>query len=196
MYTPEAFKFDNQKDIESFIQEYSFATVISSNNAQPLITHTPVVRLSDRKLYGHFAISNPHSQINEGSSITLIFNGPHAYISPSFYKTDFNVPTWNYLSVHCHGNINFVDSTDTVKRLFYELIAFYEGSDGWKLPEEKRYLNLQSAIRFFYITNESFIGKAKFNQNKSKEDIDSVINALRVINKSDVADLMGRLNHG
>ena len=54
MYTPEAFKFDNQKDIESFIQEYSFATVISSNNAQPLITHTPVVRLSDRKLYGHF----------------------------------------------------------------------------------------------------------------------------------------------
>ncbi len=41
-----------------------------------------------------------------------IFQGPQAYISPSFYpskqQTGEVVPTWDYAVVHAHGSLRFV----------------------------------------------------------------------------------------
>ncbi len=181
MYTPNAFTLNDQKEIESLIAAHPFATLISDQ----LITHLPINRLNDGQLYGHLAINNPHAQVKNGSALTAIFHGPHAYISPNYYHSEFNVPTWNYAVVHCHGTISFIDDEDATWDCFKQMVQIYEGDNGWQLPDEDAFKALSKAIRFFNIENPQFEAKAKFNQNKSEEDINSVIAAL--MNKNEVA---------
>lgn len=194
MYTPKPFSFDNASEIEGFISENSFATLISCEESEPLITHAPLIRLSNKALVGHFASSNPHAQIKSGSSITAIFHGAHAYISPKYYKSEFNVPTWNYICVHCKGKIEFIDSDELSWNYFKEMVEFYEEENDWTLPEEERYKKLLSLIRFFKITNETFHGKAKLSQNKTQEDIRSVINNLEKPNQYEISKAMKDFN--
>jgi transcriptional regulator len=35
--------------------------------------------------------------------VLVMFHGPHAYVSPSWYADPQSVPTWNYAVVHAHG---------------------------------------------------------------------------------------------
>ena len=68
-------------------------------------------------------------------------------------------------------------------------MTIYEGADGWHLPDEQRYRNLLNGIRFFELCNPEFEAKLKFNQNKSGDDLLSVIAPLRKTN-AEAARLM------
>ena len=116
-------------------------------------------------------------------------SGPHAYISPNYYASEFNVPTWNYSAVHCHASISYIDDEAGTWRLLNETVTIYEGADGWHLPDEQRYRNLLNGIRFFELCNPEFEAKLKFNQNKSGDDLLSVIAPLRKTN-AEAARLM------
>lgn len=62
-------------------------------------------------LAGQLIISSEQSQQKVGDSLQaiVIFNGPHTYISPTWYKTPHSVPTWNYITAHAHGAIKILD---------------------------------------------------------------------------------------
>ena len=190
MYTPKHFNLTDVNEINSIIDKNPFATVISSYNSEPMITHVPINRLNQNELYGHFAKSNPHSGVKNGSLITVIFTGDHAYISPRYYKSSFNVPTWNYSAVHCKGEINYIEDAEEAWSLFQHMVKTYEGNDGWKLPNEAKYKALVNAITFFKINVTEIKAKTKFNQNKSKEDIQSVINSLEENEETQTAQYM------
>lgn len=194
MYNPKPFMIEDPSEIEDLIKRNSFATLISNFNGELLISHLPINRFKDGKLYGHFAKNNLHASISEGSDITIVFSGPHAYISPKFYKTEFNVPTWNYAVVHCKGKIRYLEDREKVWTCFKEMVEVYESRTGWELPSEEKYRNLTSAIRFFYVENPSFEMKAKFNQNKSEEDINSVISSLMKNGDQKAAEYMSHIN--
>jgi len=93
VYSPEAFKITDEKIIEEFIAKNPFAILTSENNGKIEVTHLPINRFKDGKLYGHLAKANIHSNIDEIKEVCFIFNGEHAYISPTYYKT-FNVSMW------------------------------------------------------------------------------------------------------
>ena len=190
MYTPKPFRITEIEEIKRVVSEYSFASLISTE-PELQISHLPLDYLEENVLFGHLATSNPQSNIQEGTSVTAIFNGPHEYISPTYYVGDFNVPTWNYLAVHAKGTINFISSENEIKALFNAMVKKYESDTGWSLPDEPKYNNLFKAIKFFKLTNITYTAKAKFNQNKSSEDVASVIEALEKVNKS-AANAMSR----
>ncbi len=179
MYSPRSFMVENPDFIREFISQHPFAILFSPDGH---ITHLPVNKYSDGRLYAHCARANPHARLENGTAVTAVFSGPHAYISPDYYLTDFNVPTWNYSAVHCHAIINYVDDAAESWRLFSEMVAIYEGPDGWHLPAEQRYRDLLSGIRFFEFSHPKFEAKLKFNQNKSAEDVASVIANLHKTN--------------
>ena len=106
-----------------------------------------------------------------------------------------HVPTWNYATVHCMGKMSFVKDDQNVFDLITELVAIYEGAHGWQLPQEDRFKQLQHGIRFFSIEAPTFKAIYKFNQNKSKEDIDAVINALSDKGLSESANFMAQINN-
>ena len=179
MYSPKPFVIDDQSVIDEIIKGNPFAILLSNDRT---ITHLPVNKFGDGKLYGHCARANGHAQLDNGDQVTAIFSGPHAYISPAYYRSEFNVPTWNYAAVHCYSNINYIDEETVVWELFKEMVAIYEGKDGWKLPEEERFKSLLKGIRFFELCNPRYEAKSKFNQNKTADDVISVISHLRTIN--------------
>ena len=65
MYSPEAFKINDEKIIEDFIAKNPFAILTSENNGKIEITHLPINRFKDGKLYGHLAKANIHADIDE-----------------------------------------------------------------------------------------------------------------------------------
>lgn len=195
MYIPDNFKVGDDHSIHEFIKSNPFATVISTIDEKILATHLPIDRFQDGNYYGHLALNNAQSGIESNQETLVIFTGPHAYISPTMYASDVNVPTWNYSAVHCYGSIHFIDDETKVWNLFHELVNRYEGKEGWRLLDEEKFKDLIKFIRFFEFKVNHIEAKFKFNQNKSDEDIESVIAALRDIGNNEAADFMERITH-
>jgi transcriptional regulator len=190
VYSPEAFKITDEKSIEAFIAKHPFAILTSERNGKIEVTHLPINRFKDGKLYGHIAKENIHANIDEEKEVCFIFTGEHAYISPNYYASTFNVPTWNYSTVHVYGKIQYIDNTEKIWQLLKETTEIYEGKDGWKLPQEEKFKELIGFIRFFEIIVTNIEAKFKFNQNKTQEDIEKVIQSLRDNEQIEVADFM------
>jgi transcriptional regulator len=189
LYLPEAFKITNENIIEEFIAKNPFAILTSENHGKIEVTHLPINRFKDGKLYGHLSKANIHSNIDETKEVCFIFNGAHAYISPTYYETSFNVPTWNYSAVHIYGNVKYIDNDERIWELLNEITEIYEGQNGWKLPQEEKFKDLTKFLSFFEI-NVTNIEEFKFNQNKSKEDIEKVIQSLKDKKQIDAASFM------
>ena len=109
--------------------------------------------------------------------VLVIFNGPHCYISPSWYKNS-GVPTWDYVSVHAYGNAKIIDNEKTVQ-LIEELSDKYEYAQEapWKAAGNYS-TKILNAIKGFEITVQKLKGKVKIGQNKSRDDLIGVLDAL------------------
>jgi transcriptional regulator len=109
MYIPNANRVEDQAQLVAFMQAHSFATVVSTVQGELFATHLPLVISAEDgqiRIRGHLAKANPHWQewATQGE-VLVIFQGPHAYISPSHYEKWESVPTWNYIAVHAYGAV-------------------------------------------------------------------------------------------
>lgn len=106
MYIPKYFKVTNDNEIWDFVQNNSFGTIVSTINEKPIATHLPLQLVKEADTYyltGHMAYGNPQWRTFENcDEVLVIFQGPHAYISSSWYEEE-NVPTWNYQAIHLYG---------------------------------------------------------------------------------------------
>jgi transcriptional regulator len=57
----------------------------------------------------------------------MIFQGPHAYVSPTWYASSPAVPTWNYSAVHVYGVLSPMTRGETA-RFVGRLTDHFEGS--------------------------------------------------------------------
>ena len=195
MYTPKTFKVEDGQQIEEFLAANPFAILISAIDGKIEATHLPINRFGNGKWYGHIAKANQQIEIKDFEEVCLIFSGPHTYVSPNYYKTDFNVPTWNYSAVHYYGKIMFIDDEALSWKLIQELVELHEGENGWRVPKDEKYKNLTNHIRFFEFIPSKLEAAFKFNQNKTREDIQSVIEAMKNSNKLEVAEFMTRVTN-
>jgi transcriptional regulator len=128
----------------------------------------------------------------EANESLIIFQGPHAYISPSLYESEQSVPTWNYSVVHAYGRAMVSEDTGAVLE---EMIAFYDQAylEQWNdLPEEYRE-TMKSAIVAFEIQVERLEGKFKMSQNRSIRDQENIVEQFAASNVADnegVAEIM------
>ncbi|MDA0347147.1 MAG: FMN-binding negative transcriptional regulator [Verrucomicrobia bacterium] len=186
MYTPPAFKIDDPELIRSFIKENSFGILVSSVDGSSIQeTHTPFLQSPGNDfLLGHVARANDHwRDWNKNPKVKVIFHGPHCYVSPTFYKSDFNVPTWNYSTVSISGTIEITDSLQEQKAFMHALVDANESafSEPWFLDEgNEKLMKLFSAVVFFKVRIHETTAKFKLNQNKSEEDQRAVIEKLEV----------------
>ena len=113
MYIPQHYQNENLKEVREFIINNSFGILINHIEDKPWATHIPLELDKDSNgkdiLYGHIAKANPQwKYFNEGNEVLCIFNGPHSYVSSSWYKEE-EVPTWNYIAVHIYGKLKIQD---------------------------------------------------------------------------------------
>jgi transcriptional regulator len=182
MYIPASFRADDRAVLHEFIDRHSFATLVTVVDGAPFATHLPV--LLDRQrgaLLGHVARANPHWRAFDGSAESLmIFAGPHAYVSPSWYATHPAVPTWNYAAVHVYGVPSVLDEA-RLQELLDRLVRRYEAGRErpWTMDLPADYLRkMVQAIVGFEMPIARMEGKFKLSQNRSAEDRERVIAAL------------------
>lgn len=129
MYIPHYYKNEDIEEVKHFIKENSFGILIDQIDGKPWGTHIPL-ELEEGKnqksfLVSHLAKANPQSNaLKDGKEVLCIFNGPHHYISSSWYKTE-EVPTWNYIAVHVYGAIKILTEEETLASMF-KLVERYE----------------------------------------------------------------------
>ena len=175
MYIPGAFAVADQATLFDFMEGHGFATLISVVEGAPFATHLPMLLDRDRNLLlGHVARANPHWRAFDGLREALvIFHGPHAYVSPSWYASALAVPTWNYAAVHVYGAARVLADEDHLEQILTRLVDKYEGATetAWRydLPDEYR-RNLLHGIVGFEVPIARMEGKFKFGQNRSAED--------------------------
>lgn len=188
MYIPKAFHVEDQQLIRQFIARYSFATLVSTVDGRPFATHLPLLlehtSVGDEQLLGHVARANPHWGAFDGKQEALaIFQGPHAYVSPSWYTTSPAVPTWNYTAVHVYGVPRLIEEPEAFSDLLDRLIAFYESGmpRPWPgvLPADFR-TNLMRGIMGFAMDIRRIEGKFKLSQNRSEADQRAVVTQLEM----------------
>jgi transcriptional regulator len=105
MYTPSHHRIDDPQAVRSFIERHSFGALISFTDSFH-VTHLPFVvgEGEPLALSSHMARANPHWRSLAGNpEVLVIFQGPHAYISPALYEDRVSVPTWNYAVVHAYS---------------------------------------------------------------------------------------------
>jgi len=108
MYIPPHYRNEDPDQIREFIRNNAFGILVSNGPGGPRATHLPLEygknRSSADVLQGHFARANPQwEHITDGQEVLCIFNGPHTYVSSSWYQEE-EVPTWNYMAVHVRGS--------------------------------------------------------------------------------------------
>lgn len=129
MYIPQHYQNENLKEVREFIINNSFGILINHIEDKPWATHIPLELDKDSNgkdiLYGHIAKANPQwKYFNEGNEVLCIFNGPHSYVSSSWYKEE-EVPTWNYIAVHIYGKLKIQDEQALMASL-NKLVDKYE----------------------------------------------------------------------
>jgi transcriptional regulator len=145
------------------------------------------------RLLGHVARGNEQWKALEGAEhLVAIFQGPHAYVSPTWYASHPSVPTWNYSVVHAHGSARLMDEAG-LHDLLMRLSAIYEAGNPkpWRMSElPAAYVDsMLKMIVGFEIEVERLEGKFKLSQNRPAE-VPRVIAALEAGKEHEIASLM------
>jgi len=176
-------KMESTEGVHEFIDEFSFGVVISKSLEG---THLPFILKKDEgefgSLYGHFAKANPQWKRLSGKEVLVIFSGPHAYISPTWYAKSPAAPTWNYAAVHVYGVVEILNTTQA-REVAEQTVNKYEPS----LLVERNILTneliekLLPGIVGFKITISRIEGKLKLGQQRISEDQRGVVEGLQSV---------------
>lgn len=181
MYLPAAFVQTRPDLLHTFMLRHAFATVIGVADGLPVVEHVPlVVDIADGifSLRGHVAIGN---SLWKSQMVTVVFNGPHGYISAGWYETPDTVPTWNYQVVHARGPMNVIAAPARRLAVLKDLADRFEGPGAQRWQQQLTPAvqeHLLAGIVFFEITVEELVGKWKLSQNHPPERVQKVIAAL------------------
>ena len=191
MHTPKHFAETRVEVLHQLIREHAFAALVTLGpdglNANHIPFEIDPQPAPFGTLRGHVARANPlWKEAAAGSEALVIFQGPHSYITPSWYATKQEtgkvVPTWNYAMVHAYGPMRAVEDAAWLRTLLTKLTSHHESrrSEPWKLtdaPPEFVERQMQ-AIVGIEIPITRLIGKWKVSQNRPAVDRDGVIAGL------------------
>jgi transcriptional regulator len=192
MYVRPAFAEHDLDRIAALIAAHPFGLLVTAEgglDATP-IPFTVIRQGEGLLLEGHLGAGNPQcARVAEGSAALAIFSGPHAYVSPSWYRTQPAVPTWDYAAVHIHGHLVPVTEEEEMRALLRRLSAPDPSFSLDALPADYA-SGMIRGIRAFRMASERIEAQWKMSQNRSAADREGVARALRAQGDHDVAALI------
>jgi transcriptional regulator len=204
VYLPKHFSESDPTVLADVIERNSFATLVTFGNDGLIASHLPFMYRREAGPHGtllcHLARPNPQvADLKTGREVLVVFAGPHAYVSPSWYATKPAVPTWNYVAVHAYGTPRTIEDGAELIGLVGALSDLHEGGREapWRLADQPADYTkgMVRGIIGFAIPVTRLQGKFKLNQNRDAVDRSRVIAALRgesYQGAHDIAALMER----
>jgi transcriptional regulator len=184
MYNLPYYKEEDAEKIIAFMQENSFAVITGVGENYPVATHIPLaIEMVDGKilLKGHLMKKTDHHIAFENNeNVLVIFNGPHCYVSASWYTNALQGSTWNYMTVHAKGKIKFTDEQGTYSAV-KAITNKYEGANaaGSFANIPQTYIDqMVKAIVGFTIEVQSLENVFKLSQNRDEQSKKTIIENL------------------
>lgn len=191
MYNLPYFKEKDSEVMLNFMREhpFSFLTGVDQNN-KPVATQVPVfIDERDGKLFitGHIMKNTDHHKaFLKNPEVLAVFTGPHTYVSATWYENPHQASTWNYMSVHARGKIQF-GGRDELISILKRLTLHYENNDTSSttifdnLPSEYTE-SLMKAIVSFEIEVTALENVFKLSQNRDQKSYQNIIDKLQAGN--------------
>jgi transcriptional regulator len=197
MYQPAHFREARTSVMHELIRAHPLAVLVTLDASGLAANHIPMEIDAEAGEHGtlrcHVARSNPVWKAHRPEVDAMaIFQGPHSYITPSYYATKADtgevVPTWNYATVHAYGPLRIIDDPAWLRRFIEQLTDRHEaalrqpvGGEPWKVSDApERYIDrLVNAIVGIEVPIARLEGKWKVSQNRPAADRDSVIAGLQ-----------------
>ena len=205
MYVPPLFKEDRIDVLHASILGSGLATLVTLTTDGLIASHVPMLLDSDPAPYGtllgHVARPNPQARgAVPGVQALAIFQGPDAYITPSWYATKREngkvVPTWNYVTIHAYGPVEFFDDTERLRAIVTRLTERQEAAraEPWAVSDAPADFidGMLRGIVGFALPIARLEGKWKMSQNRPAQDRAGVAAGLEADGMEDVADLVPR----
>lgn len=203
MYIPSLFEQPDIGVMHELIRSYPFATLVTLSSSGLNANHIPLHLTADASpfgvLTGHVARANPiWNDLASEVEVLAVFQGPNAYISPSWYATKQEtgkvVPTWNYSAVHAYGTLRIIDDAVWVKSQLETLTANHEAAfkQPWALSDAPDGFadKLIEAIIGIEISITRLEGKWKVSQNQPPRNRAGVVQGLRENGQPAMAELV------
>lgn len=191
MYIPKHYEKSDLAELHALIDEHPLGTWVTIGDSSLVANHIPFLIDSQHgefgTLVGHVARANPiWRSLAAGNESLVIFQGPDAYVSPSWYASKMEhgkvVPTWNYAAVHAHGAARAFDGQASLMSLVERLSAKHESgrADPWKVSDAPAdYIARRlEAIVGIEIPIRRIEGKWKVSQKESPPDRRGIVAGL------------------
>jgi len=187
MYVPRHFSENDAEKLAAFIDEHAFGVLVTAFEGRPFASHIPFLYEREANtLLGHVARANPQwRHFSNETDVMVLFQGPHAYISPSWYLAP-GVPTWNYAVAHVYGSARTLDDPSRIKGIVERLTQKYERNPPWVPAYDD---GLLQAIVGIEIAIKEVQGKFKLGQNRSDADRAAVVSRLEATGSENDAAL-------
>jgi transcriptional regulator len=191
MYNPAHFREERVEVLHQLIQQHRLATLVTLGADGLIANHMPLVLEPAPAplgtLRGH--LSRANSQWRDslpGVSALAIFQGPQAYITPSWYPTREEtgrvVPTWNYVVVHAYGPLRTFEDRCLLEQHLRTLTTLQEAAlpHPWSVDDAPIdfFQSQLTAIIGIEIPLSRLEGKWKVSQNRSATDRAGVVSGL------------------
>ena len=196
MYVHPAFRTDPDSSL-AFAAERGFGLVVAGGTGALQAAHVPFILEREPSGLGrlrfHVARANPfHEVVAQTPDVLIVVSGPDAYVSPDWYVSADQVPTWNYVSVHLYGTAHVLPP-EAARAHVDELSALFEArlppKTPWttaKMPPARLEAMLRAIVPV-EVTLTRVEGQRKLAQHKSAEDRAGVVAGLSA--RGDAASL-------
>lgn len=187
MYNFSYFKETDRQAILDFIEKNPFAFLTGSySSGNQVATQIPILleeRNGELFLQGHIMRNTDHHKaFIENSNALAVFTGPGTYVSASWYSNPHIGSTWNYMSVHMHGQVKFMPEVDLIQFMKKLTLKFEKDDTGSptiydNLPEG--FLKkMMPAIVGFEIKVDRMENVFKLSQNRDEKSYSTIISKL------------------
>ncbi|MCF3947491.1 FMN-binding negative transcriptional regulator [Acidiphilium iwatense] len=203
MYTPPAFRENDQAEIVAIMRSARLPILVSAGDAGLIATHLPLIHDAEPaphgRLIGHVARANPQwHALRAGAAAMAIFQAHDFYVSPNWYATKREtgrvVPTWNYEAVHAYGTVEIIEAAEPLRAIVSRLTDRHEAAEArpWHVEDAPPdYIASQlKGIVGVVVTITRIVAKRKLSQNRPEADRRGVIAALEAAGQTEPADLM------
>jgi len=179
MYIPKDFEQTNKAKSIAFMQAFNFALLVSVKDELPIATHLPFVieeRNNEIILLSHLSKANEQWKTFTDKEMLVVFSEPHAYISPTLYEKQQNVPTWNYVAVHAYGKIKILESDEEKLQVLHKQMQTFEANyiEQFKNLDRKYVDGLLKGIVAFEMLVTKLQSKEKLSQNKTTTERENI----------------------
>jgi transcriptional regulator len=190
MYLPAHFEETRSEVLHALMRDHPLATLVAHGSDGLAAHHLPLHFAPEvgpfGALQGHVARANPLWRKSANAEVLVIFHGPQAYVTPSWYATKREhgkaVPTWNYAVLHAHGRLRTIDDPAWLRAQLETLVGRHEAgfAEPWRIADAPPdYIDkMLAAVVGIEIAITSLKGKWKISQNQSEANRTGVVAGL------------------